>query len=121
MAIIYCPTRSWISAGANHLRDSAALTSLLQNQKGQGKPYAAICAAPAVVLAGQSLLDEDATCYPAPQFREKLSKPSDDLVVVSGRLTTSQGPGTALLFALELGEQLFGKEQRDIIQKQMLV
>ena len=64
-----------------------------------------------------------ATCYPAPQFREKLTDPVDDLVAVTGGglITTSKGPGTALEFALQLGEQLFGKEARDKIQKEMLV
>jgi 4-methyl-5(b-hydroxyethyl)-thiazole monophosphate biosynthesis len=106
--------------GANHLRNSEALTSILEKQKKDGKAYAAICAAPAVVLAPIGLLEEGATCYPAPQFREKLTNPSDDEVVVTGKLTTSKGPGTALKFALELGEQLFGKEARDKIQNEML-
>jgi putative intracellular protease/amidase len=52
-----------------------------------------------------------------------LQDPVDDAVVVTGNglITTSKGPGTALLFALQLGEQLFGKEARDKIQKEMLV
>lgn len=84
--------------------------------------YAAICAAPAVVLADQGLLLGDgATCYPAPHFRAKLTNPTDDAVSVTGHLTTSKGPGTAIKFALELGEQLFGKEVRDKIEKEMLV
>lgn len=70
-----------------------------------------------------SLCIFQATCYPAPQFREKLADPVDDMVAVTGGglITTSKGPGTALLFALELGEQLFGKDARDKIQKEMLV
>ena len=109
--------------GAEHLRDSEPLIDLIKKQKASGKLYGAICAAPAVALASQGLIDEDATstCYPAPGFREKLNKISDDAVVVADNLITSQGPGTALKFALELGEKLFGKEKRDEIAKQMLV
>lgn len=109
--------------GAAHLRDSDSLTTILEKQKQQGKLYAAICAAPAVVLASKEggFIQEGATCYPAPQFREKLTNPTDDAVAVTGNLTTSMGPGTALLFALSLGEQLFGKEARDKIQNEMLV
>jgi 4-methyl-5(b-hydroxyethyl)-thiazole monophosphate biosynthesis len=82
--------------------------------------------APAVALVPNGLLgDEPATCYPAPAFRNTLkevgSSVSDEAVVVSGNLVTSQGPGTSLLFALQLGEELFGKEKRDEIAKQMLV
>jgi 4-methyl-5(b-hydroxyethyl)-thiazole monophosphate biosynthesis len=64
-----------------------------------------------------------ATCYPAPHFRAKLIDPVDDNVAVSedGLVTTSKGPGTALAFALELGEQLYGKEAREKVQKEMLL
>ena len=44
--------------GAAHLRDSETLKSILEKQKGAGKPYGAICAAPAVVLASHGLVDE---------------------------------------------------------------
>lgn len=109
--------------GAEHLRDSKPLIQLLEKQKSQGKLYGAICAAPAVALAPHGLIPDGATttCYPAPGFRDKLKNVSEDDVVVSGTLTTSQGPGTALLFALQLGEHLYGKEKRDEIAKQMLV
>lgn len=104
------------------MRDCETLKAMLEKQKAASKKYAAICAAPAVVLATHDLLGAGrSTCYPAPQFREKLVDPVDDAVVVNGPVTTSKGPGTALLFALELGEQLFGKEARDKIQKEMLV
>jgi hypothetical protein len=101
---LHAPYSSFL--GANHLRDSDALITILAKQKKQDKFYAAICAAPAVVLAPKGLIEEGATCYPAPGFREKLVNPSDDDVVVTGKLTTSKGPGTALKFALELGEQV---------------
>jgi protein deglycase len=84
------------------------------------KAYAAICAAPAVVLATHGLIDGAATCYPLPAFRGKLTNASDQAVVRDGDLTTSQGPATALAFALELGEQLYGKEKAAEIAKQLL-
>jgi len=96
---------------------------MLEKQKADDKHYAAICAAPAVVLAPNGLLDEieGATCYPSEMFREKLKNPVDNDVAVMGNVTTSKGPGTSLAFALELGEQLYGKEIRDKIQKEMLI
>ena len=45
---------------------------------------------------------------------------SEEDVVVSGNLVTSQGPGTALRFALQLGEELYGSEKREQIAKEML-
>lgn len=118
--------------GAEHLRDCAPLIELLQKQQQAQKLYAAICASPAVVLATHHLLPTAnrptagggfATCYPAPVFREKLIAAgieSNDRVVVCENVTTSQGPGTSLQFALQLGEHLFGKAKRDEIAKIML-
>ena len=92
--------------GANHLRNSSILVDLLKNQQKQKKLYGAVCASPAVVLQTLDLLDAGSTCYPAEGFRAKMEKPSDEKVVVQDNVITSQGPGTSLLFALALGEQL---------------
>lgn len=110
-------------AGAEALRDCKPLIELLQKQKDAGKIYGAICAAPAIALAPHGLIDDGAaaTCYPAPHFQQKLKNLSNKSVVVEGNMITSQGPGTSIQFALQLGEQLFGKEKRDEIAKQMLV
>ena len=108
--------------GAEHLRDCEPLIKLLKEQKRSSKLYGAICASPAVALASHGLLvDGPATCYPAPGFREKIAQVSNEPVVVTNNMVTSQGPGTSLLFALQLGEQLYGKDKRDEIAKQMLV
>jgi len=109
--------------GATHLRDSKALDTLLKHQSSHQKKYAAVCASPAVVLASKGLLSEEggSTCYPAPVFRSALKEPSDASVVVQDNLITSQGPGTSLKFAIQLGEELFGKEAAEKIAKEMLV
>lgn len=112
--------------GAEHLKNCDVLTKMLQKQKGDGKWYGAICAAPAVALQANGLLDNDnsATCYPAPKFREQIAAHFHDAtskVVVSKNCITSQGPGTSLEFALKLGELLYGTEKRDEIAKAMLV
>ena len=107
--------------GATHLKDSATLDAILKKQQEKGSKYAAICAAPAVVLAAKGMVGDGVTCYPAPGFREVLKNPSDERVVVTGQVTTSQGPGTAIEFALELGKQLFGEEVSDKIRKEMLI
>jgi 4-methyl-5(b-hydroxyethyl)-thiazole monophosphate biosynthesis len=123
--------------GAEHLRDCATLQTLLHSHTVQKqKVCGAICAAPAVVLASlspslisqlpQSLpsVTTTATCYPAPAFRTKLAEAgaviSDDNVVVSNNIVTSQGPATALAFSLKLGEVLYGVEKRNEIAAAML-
>ncbi|GKY97653.1 hypothetical protein MPSEU_000723700 [Mayamaea pseudoterrestris] len=113
--------------GAEHLRDSKTLIDILKQQKAAGKYYGAVCASPAVAFAPNGLIEEGepVTCYPAAGFRNTLNELGaavrDDRVVVSGKLLTSQGPGTSLEFALRLGEELYGKEKRDEIAKQMIL
>lgn len=107
--------------GAEHLRDSAPLISILEKQKAAGKLYGAICASPAVVLASKGLVGNGATCFPAPGLRAKMASPVDDDVVVQGNVVTSKGPATALRFAVQLGEQLFGAEKAKEIAKQLLL
>ena len=108
--------------GAEHLRDSAELIDLLKKQKQTGRLYAAICASPAIALRPHGLLDKvRATCFPA--FRDRLDPAyaSDERVVVDGNCVTSQGPGTAIEFALKLVELLFGAEKAAAVAAAMLV
>lgn len=107
--------------GANHLRDCTTLIELLKKQQEKKKLYGAMCASPAVVFATHNLVGSGATCYPAPQFRSVMADASDEKVVVQDNVVTSQGPGTSLLFALAMGEQLYGKEEADGIAKALLV
>lgn len=100
--------------GAEHLRDSEILTSLLKKQAKIGKMYAAICAAPVVILQHHGLLEgKKATCHAA--FAEDLKDPSavDERVVTDGNCTTSRGPGSAMEFAVALVEELFNPAKAD--------
>lgn len=106
--------------GAEHLRDSKPLIELLIAQKKRGGWYAAICAAPVVVLAHHGLLGKKATCYPS--FADGLPDQSmaHQRVVVDGRCITSQGPGTAMEFALELVRQVISPDQAKQVAAAML-
>src|SRR4030042_1837474 len=107
--------------GAEHLRDSAELIEMLKKQKQAGRLYGAICAAPAVALRPHGLLDKvRATCFPS--LRNKLDPAyvSTDRVVVDGNCVTSQGPATAIDFALKLVELLFGPAKAKEVGSAML-
>ncbi|OPZ59261.1 MAG: Chaperone protein YajL [Deltaproteobacteria bacterium ADurb.Bin510] len=105
--------------GAENLRNSARLRQLLVDQQTAGRPIAAICASPAVVLQRHGLLKgRRATCFPA--YLELLDQPVDAPVVIDSGCVTSQGPGTAIEFALTLVELLFGSAKRAEIAAQML-
>ena len=109
--------------GAEHLAASQELEQLLRSQVAAGRLYGAICAAPHLVLATKGLLaDRAATCHP--MYHQQLQARevnSESRVVVDGNCITSQGPGTALDFALELVEQLFGLVKREEIAAPMVL
>jgi 4-methyl-5(b-hydroxyethyl)-thiazole monophosphate biosynthesis len=108
--------------GAQHLADFEPLAERVRRQAQAGELFAAICAAPALALQQYGVLKQRRmTCYPA--FSEHLSGCTfvDEPVVVDGNCITSQGPGTALAFALTLVEQLVGRGTRGEVAKAMLV
>jgi len=110
--------------GAENLRDCQALTTLLHDQQKAGKWYAAICAAPAVVLAYHGLLDNvHATCYPTfmDQMEGALPRPGNAAVIDDRkRVITAQGAGNAMEFAFKLIDALYGKDAHRPIAKQMI-
>ncbi|KAG4969028.1 hypothetical protein JHK87_034679 [Glycine soja] len=102
--------------GVENLRDCKVLEGLVKKHVDDGRLYAAVCAAPAVVLGPWGLLNgKKATCYPA--LMEKLAAyaaaTSESRVQVDGRVVTSRAPGTTMEFAITLIEQLIGKEKAD--------
>lgn len=104
--------------GAEALSRHAPLIEKLEAQAESGKWSAAICAAPALVLAPHHLLDgRKATCHPA--FKKLLPKYVDEAVVIDGHYLTSQGAGTAVEFALKLVELLAGSGARKQVAGQM--
>lgn len=107
--------------GAEHLRDNAVLTELLTQQDKAKRLIAAICASPAVVLAHHGLLKgHKATCYPSAQEALPDKSAAAQRVVIDGNFITSQGPATALEFALAIVEALFGAERRKQVAAPML-
>jgi len=99
--------------GSENFRDSTVLVEIIRQQKYDGRLVAAICAAPAVVLIHHDLFPGALmTCHP--NFKEHIPQ---DLwrnrrvtYDVNNNLLTSQGPGTALEFAIEIIVQLSGKK-----------
>ncbi len=104
--------------GAEHLRDDARVQTLLRKMAAAGRYTTAICAAP-MALAQAGLLDgKQATAYPGVLASLKLAntRSSSDSVVVDGKVVTSQGPGTAMDFALTLIELLTSKATRHQVE-----
>lgn len=98
--------------GAEHLATNPTLVNMLKEQNAKGEVVAAICAAPAVVLAKHGLLaGKQAVAYPG--FEEGIEQGGgqyvDQPVVVDANIITSKGPATAMAFALKLIEVLVGE------------
>jgi len=107
------------SAGAAALGKNRALIEMLKQNRTNRRWYAAICAAPALVFAQNDLLEgKRATCFPS--FKDQLPRFIDAPVVVDGHCVTSQGPGTALAFALKLVELTLGEDKARKIAEEMV-
>jgi 4-methyl-5(b-hydroxyethyl)-thiazole monophosphate biosynthesis len=107
--------------GADRLKQSEELTKILKEQSDEGRPYGAICAAPAVVLDAHGLLQgKKATSHPA--FSSGLADQSavEGRVVIDGRVITSRGPGTAMEFTLSIVEKLFSAAKAQEIADAMV-
>lgn len=107
--------------GANNLNAHNGLRRKLLDFHNNGKPVAAICAAP-LVLGGLNILqNKEAACYPG--FENKLigATISKQLAVKSANVITGRGPGAALNFALEIVSELKGKKTANQQSEAMLV
>lgn len=108
--------------GSTNLAEFEPLGALL---KKHSRGIAAICAAPAVVLAPLGLLDgKAATCYPG--FEDAMraggaNVPDGTGVVSLDRLITASGPALALKFALAIVASTLGLETAKEVADGMLV
>lgn len=95
--------------GAQNLYDSQRVRQLFERQAARGAYVAAICAAPAVLLAAIGVLKgKNATCYPG--FEKMLEEGGathrEGRVVADGNIITANGPASAMAFALALVDAL---------------
>lgn len=108
--------------GTDNLMADERVLGLVRGLQASGRPTAAICAAP-MVLARAGVLDGlVATSHPTVRDRLGGAEVVDGpRVVRSGSVFTSQGPGTALEFALALVEELRGPSAAQALEQAMLV
>ncbi len=107
--------------GTQHLLEDERVLALVRTLHASRRPVAAICAAPMVLAAAGVLEGRDATSHPSVRNRlggaRVVERPR---VVRDGLVTTSQGPGTALEFALALVEELAGAAKAESLASAML-
>jgi len=100
---------------------------LVRRTRAAGKWVGCICAGTtALVEAAEGQPRDKCRVTSHPSVREKIVEKGweygaeDERVVVDGKVITSRGPGTALLFALTIVECLAGKEKREEITGPMI-
>ena len=89
--------------GTTNLMEDERVLEAVKRLDSKHKPVAAICAAPMVLARAGVISKVAVTSYPSVRgnLGDAIVRDSPR-VITSGRITTSQGPGTALEFALEL-------------------
>ncbi len=105
--------------GTTNLLNSKAVDSCLAYCLANDVKLAAICAAPIVLAKAECLKNIKATCFPG--FENKMFGANlvNTACITDKNITTANGPGAAMVFALEILSIFRGKEFADEISKQM--
>ncbi len=99
--------------GTLNLQKDPTVNLFLDRAVSEGKPIAAICAAP-LILGERGLLNgRRATCFPG--FEDKLAgaEVTGEKVVMDGPFITGKGMGAAFDFGLALVQTLVSREKAD--------
>ena len=108
--------------GVASINGSEAALAAVSKAWKDGKYVAAICAGPTVLARLDLTSGKTVTGYPGTESQlGDCWYVSDTPVVVDGRLITSRGPGTALLFGWKLAEILCGTEAAAQVAAGMLL
>lgn len=104
----------------NALSNYLPLLAAIERFNRKKKLLAAICSAPLILAKVGVLQERRATVHPGRGLEKSLPYPRGDRVVVDGHVITSQGPGTAIEFALKIVEVLAGKGKASAVKSSMV-
>ena len=104
--------------GVGLLRSDGRPAQLAREFSSSGKPVAAICAAPLVLMDAGLLAGKRFTAYHS--VREELGGGLDERVVIDGNLITSRGAGTAMDFAMAMITALLGQATADRVAEEIM-
>ena len=99
--------------GAENLRNSHTVKTLVKNAFENGKLVAAICAAPTVLEEAGIMKGKKSTIYPAMKDCLKDAQYLNCHVVQDGNIITGAGPAATFPFAFAIIEYLADKETSD--------
>ena len=107
--------------GTTNLQKHKALMETLVGFSASGRPVAAICAAPMIFGAMGLVRGKRATIYPGMEDELKGALVQKDRVVEDDGVVTSQGPATAMEFALALLARMAGQKTADRVKGGLLL
>jgi 4-methyl-5(b-hydroxyethyl)-thiazole monophosphate biosynthesis len=110
------------SPGYKNLKNNKKVLATIKEAFKNNKLVAAICAAPAVLAEAGILKGKKCTIYPGMEIElEKAGGiPQKNWVVEDENIITSQGPATALPFAIKLAEKLVNKKTAERVKERTL-
>ena len=107
--------------GATNLDAHQGLSDMIMAFASEGKPLAAICAAP-LVFGNRGLLQgKKVTCYPGFESYLTGAEYTAALVETDGNFITAQGPGAAMDFAFAIVEKYCGIEKVNELKSGMMI
>lgn len=104
--------------GYLNLSRTGKVLEIIKRLNVRGKLICAVCASPYVLARAGVLEGRRATIYPG--MEKEIPYPRSDKVVVDGNIVTSQGPGTAMDFALKIVEKLAGSQRALALKRSLL-
>lgn len=107
--------------GTTNLLKHKGLMDALAGFSASGRPVAAICAAPMILGAMGLVRGKRATIYPGMEDELKGALVQGDRVVEDDGIVTSQGPATAMEFALALLARMAGQKTADRVKGGLLL
>ena len=107
--------------GTDNLNGDPRIQRLLADFQAADKLIGAICAAPIILAAAGLLSGKRVTAYPTYSSKLNGALYEERSVVSDGNIMTSQGPGSAINFALAIVSRLLGEPAGDSVGKAMLV
>jgi 4-methyl-5(b-hydroxyethyl)-thiazole monophosphate biosynthesis len=108
--------------GTTNLMADARVVDAVRELHARGRTTAALCAAPRVLATAGVLAGREVTSHPS--VRGMLAPAevrASPRVIRSGTIVTSQGPGTAIEFSLELVRELCGPERAEALSAALIV
>ncbi len=109
------------AVGTQNLMGNESILETVRCFMESNRLVGAICAGPLVLQAAGIVAGKRVTCHPGVADRLTDTVRVEERVVIDGKLITSQGPGTAMEFALAIIAAIDGPEAADNVRTGLIL